>query len=160
MEACLFTGSFSTEKKSSLCLWAPIKTCTDRRYRRGSSVVTPFSSIVKQPPRASQKRQTVVARDVCTRTDDRHTHRLKGVCADQRPPWECLILSPPETFDCGSRVKNKTICCLCTTEQLHCSKTADAGTFHLPKNSPKSEGSRDIREVKYSRAKGESSRTF
>lgn len=57
MEACLFRGSVITEKKSFLCLWYPVGTCTDRRYWRGCSAATPSYSAVRPPPGASRRRQ-------------------------------------------------------------------------------------------------------
>lgn len=122
---------------------------------------TPSCSVVRPPPRARQRLHAgVAARDISRRTDDRHTQRLEGVGAEQEPPWDYLMLSHLKLLTVIQESRTKQYAACAPQSNSAVVKTADAGTFHLPKNHPKSGGYRDIRGVEFTRVKGESSRTF
>lgn len=109
----------------------PIRTCRDRRYRRGSSLATPSCSVVRHTPRAVQSCRLGWLPPGLLGPDDWHPEApgcVRWTAALQGP--FCFI--PVESLDCGSRGKNKTMSCVCT-EQLRCRQTADVGIVHPPK---------------------------
>ena len=122
----------------------PIRTCRDRRYRRGSSLATPPCSVVRHTCRDVQNcRLRWLPPGLLGADDWAHTPlRLLGVCGEQRPRF-----IPVESLDCGSRGKNKTMSRVCT-EQLHCRQTADVGIVHPPKDLQESGESCDIGRVR------------
>lgn len=89
----------------------PIKTHTDRRYWRGSSLATPSYSVVKHPPRAIQKLGCGgPMKSVQELMTDTPTGLRCLGCTTAPAGPSCFI--PFETLDCDSREKKKTISCL------------------------------------------------